>query len=133
MTSFRPPARIDLYVDNMAAISLETRNKDAAGSWRTRHLKVRSSYVRENVVSGELRLEYVPGSIQLADILTKAVPAQRHKEISFLLGHGGRSNQLSEGKKSLPHRDVRLLLYSGRHQGGCEPGPGHLHSWAWRR
>ena len=54
MTSFSTPARIDLYVDNMAAISLGTRNEDAAGSWRTRHLKVRSSYVRENVASGEL-------------------------------------------------------------------------------
>ena len=71
MTSFRPPARINLYVDNMAAIFLGTRNEDGAGSWRTRHLKVRSAYVRESVASGDLCLEYVPGSVQLADILTE--------------------------------------------------------------
>ena len=86
MTSFRPPTRINLYVDNMAAISLGTRNEDGAGSWRTRHLKVRSAYVRESVASGDLCLEYVPGSVQLADILTKAVPAQRHREISNMWG-----------------------------------------------
>ena len=42
--------------------------------------------LRENVASGELCLEYVPGSIHLADILTKAVPAQRHREISAMWG-----------------------------------------------
>ena len=73
-------------MDNMAAISLGRRSEDGAGSWRTRHLKIRSAYVRENVASGSLHLEYVPGTLQLADILTKALPAQRHKEISSLWG-----------------------------------------------
>ena len=84
MTSLMVPARIELYVDNMAAISLGRRSEDGAGSWRTRHLKIRSAYVRENVASGSLHLEYVPGTLQLADILTKALPAQRHREISSL-------------------------------------------------
>ena len=86
MTSFMMPARIDLYVDNMAATSLGRRNDEGAGSWRTRHLKIRSAYTSENVPSGDLHLEYVPGTLQLADILTKALPAQRQKEISSLWG-----------------------------------------------
>ena len=43
MTSFRAPAKINIYVDNMAAISLKTRNEDGAGSWRARHLTVCSA------------------------------------------------------------------------------------------
>ena len=86
MTAFIMPARINLYVDNVAAISLGSRNEEDAASWRTRHLKIRPAHVREEVASGELHLKYVPGAVQLANILTKAVPAQRHKEISTLWG-----------------------------------------------
>ena len=70
----------------MAAMSLGTRNEDGAGGWRRRHMKVRLAYGRENATNGDLRLKYVPGSVQLADILTKAVPAQWYREISSLWG-----------------------------------------------
>ncbi|KAG0595415.1 hypothetical protein M758_UG164700 [Ceratodon purpureus] len=38
---------------------------------RTKHIEVRHHFVREKIASGEVRLEYVPTSDQLADILTK--------------------------------------------------------------
>lgn len=40
---------------------------------RTKHIEVRHHFVREKIVSGEVKLEYVPTTEQLADILTKAL------------------------------------------------------------
>ena len=107
MVQFLRPSRINLFVNNMAAISLGTRSDDGAGSWRTRLLNIRSAYLRENVSSGELSLQYVPGSVQLADILTKAVPVQRHREITTLWGLAG------SGMEKLKARLLSLVVLCG--------------------
>ena len=48
-----------------------------AGSWRTRHLKVRSGYLREQVTQGLLEVFHTEGRYQLADLGTKMHPRTR--------------------------------------------------------
>ena len=63
-----------LRVDNMSATSML---QGGAGSWRTRHLKVRSGYLREQVASGLLEVHHTEGLKQLADLATKMHPRVR--------------------------------------------------------
>jgi hypothetical protein len=57
--------------DNQGAIAL-THNH----GWhaRTKHIAVRWHYIREAVDQGLVALEYIPTEIQVADVLTKALP-----------------------------------------------------------
>ena len=73
-----------LLVDNLAAISLA----EGSGSQRTRHLRVRSNFVKELVDQGDPEVEHCPGEYQLADILTKVLPGPRHLTLSWLIGLG---------------------------------------------
>ncbi|CAE7595187.1 unnamed protein product [Symbiodinium sp. KB8] len=73
-----------LCIDNQAALVLA--NPSSTASWRTRHLRIRSSFLREKVDQGEVKLLYVPGKIQLADLLTKGFPRQRLEELCGLWG-----------------------------------------------
>ncbi|CAE7409265.1 GIP [Symbiodinium necroappetens] len=57
-----------LLVDNASAVAMIT---GGPGSWRTRHLKVRSAKIREQVESAALTVEHVGGDGQLADLATK--------------------------------------------------------------
>ena len=59
---------IFLHIDNSAAISLLTT---AAGSWRTRHLRLRGNWVRERVQRQDVSVVHEPGDTQRADIGTK--------------------------------------------------------------
>ena len=72
--------RVDriLRVDNAAATAML---QGGPGSWRTRHLKVRSAYVLEQVEKKLLCVEFVEGKRQLADLGTKAHPKARLWEL----------------------------------------------------
>ena len=67
-----------LKVDNYSAVQLLA---GSTGSWRTRHLRVRSSWLRERIRSGEVLIQHEPGITQLADIGTKPLPRQRLEEL----------------------------------------------------
>ena len=77
--------RVDrrLLVDNASAVSMIT---GGPGSWRTRHLKVRSAKIREQVETNELLVEHVGGAAQLADLATKMHPKVRLWELLLLWG-----------------------------------------------
>ena len=71
-----------LHVDSPASLAIS----DGHGSWRTRHLRVRAEYLREQTRSGKLRLAFCPGVEQLADLLTKPLPSARIEELVRLWG-----------------------------------------------
>ncbi|CAE7332045.1 unnamed protein product [Symbiodinium sp. KB8] len=71
-----------LCIDNQAALTLATPGSSA--SWRTRHLRIRSAFLREKVDQKEVELRFVPGKYQLADLLTKGFPRQRLEELNSL-------------------------------------------------
>eukprot|EP00439_Symbiodinium_sp_Y106_P000310 s9434_g1.t1 len=57
-----------LKVDNASAVSMLG---GGPGSWRTRHLKVRSAYLLERIQEKWLDVEHVEGTFQRADLSTK--------------------------------------------------------------
>ncbi|CAE7565425.1 GIP [Symbiodinium sp. CCMP2592] len=77
--------RVDrvLRVDNAAATAML---EGGPGSWRTRHLRVRSAYVLQQVELGLLQIEFVEGRKQLADLGTKAHPKVRLWELLEMWG-----------------------------------------------
>ena len=70
-----------LKVDNSSAMAMV---QGGPGSWRTRHLKVRSATIRSLVESGELLVEHITGDLQLADLATKMHPKMRLWELLAL-------------------------------------------------
>ena len=75
---------IILGIDNQAAIALASPTTSA--SWRTRHLRVRASFIHEQIQAKNVALRYVPGKDQWADLLTKSFPRQRLSELTTLWG-----------------------------------------------
>ena len=63
-----------LKVDNSAATLML---QGGAGTWRTRHLKLRCNYIREQVACGALHVFHTEGRYQLADLSTKMHPRAR--------------------------------------------------------
>ncbi|CAE7467884.1 unnamed protein product, partial [Symbiodinium sp. KB8] len=75
----------ELRVDNSAAITLAS---EEGGSWRTRHLKVRAGALRQRIQDGWMKISFCPGIVQLADGLTKILPARRMNDLMRAWGLG---------------------------------------------
>jgi hypothetical protein len=61
-----------LYQDNKSSILLETNGRGSSGK-RTRHINVRYFFIADRVKSGEVKIEYCPTGIMIADYFTKAL------------------------------------------------------------
>ena len=72
-----------LLVDNLAAICLASHE---SSSWRTRHLKLRANWLREQVDQGMIEIQHCPGDKMLADVITKPVASRRMSEIMDMWG-----------------------------------------------
>ncbi|GBE88168.1 Retrovirus-related Pol polyprotein from transposon TNT 1-94 [Sparassis crispa] len=72
-----------LLIDNQSAIAL---SKNAAFHERTKHIAVRYHFIREKYDSGEIEPEYVPTGNQVADVLTKGLPREKHEKFSAGMG-----------------------------------------------
>ena len=59
-----------LYQDNKSSILLDTNRRGSSGK-RTRHINVRYFFIRDRVESKEIRIEYCPTGIMVADYFTK--------------------------------------------------------------
>ena len=84
---------IVLGIDNQAASAIAQPSSTA--SWRTRHLRVKASFIHEQVISKQVVLRYVPGKQQWADLLTKSFPKQRLCELLGLWGFIDRANEVA--------------------------------------
>jgi hypothetical protein len=60
------PVRV--FVDNQSTVAIA---KDVAGQQRTKHIDVRHKWLSEQHESGKIKVEFVPGDEQKADMLTK--------------------------------------------------------------
>ena len=98
-----PNAAVRMRVDNTAAVGLASTSP---GSWRTRHLRVRARFLRQETAEGRLELAHTPGESQAADLGTKPVPASRLQQLlqlwrmmpaaEFLDGGGAESARINE-------------------------------------
>ena len=71
-----------VHCDNQAAIVCA---QDPVPRAKSRHIDVRYHMIRNAVEEGHIRLEYVQTKLNLADILTKALPKPRHIELTTAL------------------------------------------------
>ncbi|CAE7359094.1 GIP, partial [Symbiodinium sp. CCMP2456] len=67
-----------VWADNLAAVALLTTS---SGSWRTRHLRLRSNWVREMAKNQELAIKHVSGEFQRADLGTKPFTRERLRQL----------------------------------------------------
>jgi hypothetical protein len=65
-----------LWCDNIGATFLASNSMFHA---RTKHVKIDYHFVREKVLSKELRVQFVSSKDQIADVLTKTLPTPRFK------------------------------------------------------
>ena len=72
-----------IKVDNSAAVGL---SNESAGTWKTRHLRVRAYHLREAVRLRELTIEHIPGLSQLSDLGTKAFHRPRLQQLMHMWG-----------------------------------------------
>ena len=80
------PQPVTIFADNQGAIAL-TKNPQFHG--RTKHIEIKEHFCREKQASGEVKFEYIPTDLQTADILTKALPAPKFRELRRELGLEG--------------------------------------------
>ena len=79
---------VQMHSDSQAAIAICTTS---AANWRTRHLRLRASFVREALESGRYSLHHVSGTSMKADIGTKPLPVTRFQHLVHSLGMADRT------------------------------------------
>lgn len=72
-----------LYIDNVGALKLA---KNPEYHRRSKHIEVRHFYVRERFLDGDLELEHIDGTNQLADLLTKPLERVRFEMLRERIG-----------------------------------------------
>nr|GFC41135.1 hypothetical protein [Tanacetum cinerariifolium] len=75
--------KIPIYCDSKSAISISCNLVQHS---RTKHIAVRYHFIKENVDKGMIELYFVKTDYQLADIFTKALPADRFNYLVRRLG-----------------------------------------------
>ena len=86
---------VPLMVDNKSAITL---SKDASLNGRTRHMGRRLSWLRQQVMRGLVKLQFVPTKEQVADYLTKNLPGPEFHWCREACGLHVEEEHVKEGK-----------------------------------
>ena len=118
-----------IKVDNQAAVSLLS---EPAGSWRTRHLRLRAAHLRWRLSRADWLTEAVPGSEQIADVGTKPMTAPKLREMRRMLGMGLREEEsearveCEKGAEKGAEDEGGEVQEGAQARGlgeGCEPDP----------
>lgn len=83
-----------LFCDNRAAIDFA---KNRIEKNKTKHIDIAFHNVREKIDNGTLMLSYVPSTLNVADIFTKAIPRKTYEEHVERLGLKSSTKFKSEG------------------------------------
>ena len=69
--------------DNQSAISIA---KNPVHHDRTKHVEIDRHFIKEKIEGGIIKLFHLPTSLQIADILTKALPRKNFEDLNSKLG-----------------------------------------------
>jgi len=72
-----------IQCDNQGAISL---TKNPTQHVRTKHIDVQHHFVQEHVENGKVTFKYYSIEDMVANVLTKALPRQRHNKLISMFG-----------------------------------------------
>ena len=72
-----------LWCDNVGALYLAANAVFRA--W-TKHVEIDRHFIKEKIEGGEVQVMYTPTSLQIADILIKALPRKNFEDLSSKLG-----------------------------------------------
>ncbi len=64
-----------LYGDNQGAVALTTNTRSHQ---KVKHIRIREHFIRELVNGGELRVDFIRGNVNPADMFTKPLPRDTH-------------------------------------------------------
>jgi hypothetical protein len=85
-----------LWCDNIGATYMSVNPVFHA---RTKHVEIDFHFVRDRVADKSLEIRFIPGSDQLADVLTKPLASQRFQQLCFKLNVRSSPLILREGIK----------------------------------
>nr|GEW14531.1 copia protein [Tanacetum cinerariifolium] len=83
--------RIPIYCDSKSAIAISCNPVQHS---RTKHIAVHYHFIKEHVEKGTVKLYFVKTDYQLAELFTKALPADRFNYLVRRLGMRSLSNQM---------------------------------------
>ena len=72
-----------IFTDSQSAIAL---SKNPEHHSRTKHIDIQYHFVRENIQSGKIKLQYIYTNEQIADGLTKSISPQKFATFIDKLG-----------------------------------------------
>ncbi len=73
-----------IITDNQAALTL---SKDATDHSRTKHIDARYHFVRDHTLRGNVKVQWIAGTDQIADGLTKPLSTIKQKKFMELVVH----------------------------------------------
>lgn len=79
---FRGPETVNISNDNMGALKL---SENPVYHARSKHIDGRHHFVRDSLKSGLMKLNYLPTEVMVADVLTRGLPAHKHRSCVKLL------------------------------------------------
>lgn len=77
-----PTVKCTVFEDNSGALELATAPKMRP---RTKHINIKYHHFREHVRKGTVKIQYVPTALQVADQMTKPLPAPQFTKLRKLL------------------------------------------------
>uniref|UniRef100_A0AAV1UAI2 Reverse transcriptase Ty1/copia-type domain-containing protein n=1 Tax=Peronospora matthiolae TaxID=2874970 RepID=A0AAV1UAI2_9STRA len=74
---------LKIMEDNQSCIKM---TKNPVNHGRAKHIDIKYHHIRDEVKRGDVKLDCCETTIMLADIMTKGLPGQRHKDLTAALG-----------------------------------------------
>ena len=74
---------LSIFCDNVSAINL---SKNPVQHSKSKYIDIRYHFLKDQVACGEVKLEFVPTSDQVANIFTKPVPRENFEGLREKLG-----------------------------------------------
>jgi hypothetical protein len=105
--TFKQTSATTLFEDNKGCISL---SKDSTDHTRTKHIDIRHHFIREKVLSEEIKLVYINTKENQADLLTKGIP---RVQFEYLRSSMSITDRRLSG--SVNYRDTNLSGQAAKH------------------